>query len=64
MELIHAWVKNLDSNSSEVIEWLAIGASLINEYVMLGLLDMVFPTLFPNGICDWLEPRMKQVYLH
>lgn len=64
MELIHAWVNNPDSTSSHLIEWPAIGASPINEYVTLGLLDMAFPTLFPDGRFDWLEPRMKRVHLH
>ena len=31
---------------------------------MSTLLDMTFPTLFPDGRCDWLEPRMKRVHLH
>ena len=44
--------------------WSGIGASPINEYVMLGLLDMPFPTLFPNGRCDWLKPQMRHVHLH
>lgn len=64
MELIHGWVNNPDSISSQLIEWLAIGASPINEYVTSSLLDMDFPTLFLDGRCDWLEPRMKRVYLH
>ena len=59
MELIHAWVNNPDAVSSTLIEWLSIGASPNNEYVTSGLLDMDFPTLFTNGSCDWLEPRMK-----
>ena len=50
--------------SSTLIEWPSIGASPINEYVTFGLLDMAFPTLFPDGIFDWLEPRMRRVYLH
>jgi hypothetical protein len=64
MELIHAWVNNPDSTSSQLIEWPAIGASPINEYVTSGLLDMDFPTLFHNGRCDWLEKIMKRVHLH
>ena len=27
-------------------------------------LDMAFPTLFPNGRWDWIEPRLRRVYLH
>ena len=59
IKLIQTWVNNLDSISSQLIQWPAIGASPINEYVTLRLLDMTFPTLFPDGRCDWLEPRMK-----
>ena len=64
IELIHAWLSNLDVVPSALIEWPSIGASPINEYVTAGLLDMAFPTLFPDGSCDWLEPRMKHVYFH
>jgi hypothetical protein len=64
MELIRAWVNNPDVNPTSLIDWPTIGVSPINEYVTLGLLDMAFPTLFPDGSCDWLEPRLWQVYLH
>ena len=64
MELIRAWVNNPDVHPTSLIDWPSIGVSPINEYVTLGLLDMAFPTLFPNGSCDWLEPRLWQVYLH
>ncbi|XP_059076947.1 uncharacterized protein LOC131876152 [Cryptomeria japonica] len=64
MELIHAWINNPDTNQTALIDWPAIGTSPINEYVTLGLLDMAFPTLFPDGRCDWLEPRMRRVHLH
>lgn len=64
MELIHSWVNNPDAVPSSLIEWPSIGASPINEYVTFGLLDMYFPTLFLDGSCDWLEPRMELVYLH
>ena len=57
-------MNNPDSISSQLIEWPAIGASPIYEYVTSKLLDMAFSTLFPDGRCDWLEPRMKRVYLH
>ncbi|XP_057862036.2 uncharacterized protein LOC131070491 [Cryptomeria japonica] len=64
MELSRAWINNNNTHSSSLIEWPSIGGSPINEYTTLGLLDMAFPTLFPNGKCDWLEPRIKQVHLH
>ena len=64
MELIHGWVNSPDAVPSSLIEWPSIGASPINEYVTFGLLEMAFPTLFQDGSCDWLEPRLKQVLLH
>ncbi|XP_059064746.1 uncharacterized protein LOC131856825 [Cryptomeria japonica] len=64
MELIRAWVNNLNANPTTLIDWPKIGASPINEYVTLGLLDMAFIALFPDGRCHWLEPRMRQVHLH
>ncbi|XP_059068758.1 uncharacterized protein LOC131859203 [Cryptomeria japonica] len=64
MELIHAWINNPNSNPTALIDWPSIGASPINEYITSGLLDMAFPTLFPDGRCDWLEPRMRHVHLH
>lgn len=56
MELIQIWVNNHDEKPTSLIDWPGIGASPINEYVTSSLLDMVFPTLFPDGRCDWLEP--------
>ncbi|XP_059071599.1 uncharacterized protein LOC131868268 [Cryptomeria japonica] len=64
MELICAWVNNPNANPTTLIDWPKICASPINEYVTLGLLDMAFPTLFPDGRYDRLEPRMRQVHLH
>ena len=56
MELICAWVNNPDVIPTSLIDWPSVGEYPINEYVTLGLLDIEFPTLFPNGSCDWLEP--------
>ena len=56
MEFIHAWVKNPNVDPLSLIDWPSFGASLVNEYVTPGLLDMAFPTFFPKGECDWLEP--------
>ncbi|XP_057843079.1 uncharacterized protein LOC131052428 [Cryptomeria japonica] len=64
MELIHAWVNNPNVDPGSLIDWPGIGASPINEYVTEGLLDMAFPTLFPDGQCDWIEPRIRRVHLH
>ena len=58
MQLIQAWINNPNIDPLRLIDWPSIGASLVNEYVMPGLLDMAFPTLFPTGQCDWLEPRV------
>ena len=46
------------------MEWPDIGLSPINEYSIKGLFDMEFSTLFPTGIADWLQPRLKTVRLH
>lgn len=64
MELIHAWVSNQNIDQTTLIDSPIIGGSPINEYVTLGLSNMTFLTLFPDGRCDWLEPRIKQIYLH
>ena len=47
-----------------MMDWPNSGASPINEYTTPSLLDMTFPSLFPNGKCDLLEPRMRKVHLH
>ena len=64
MKLIHAQINNLNVDPGTLIDWPGIGTSLVNEYVTEGLLDMAFPTLFPNGQCDWIEPRLRKFYLH
>ena len=71
IEMIRAWANNHDSkennkneDSSDVINWPGIGSSPINEYNMVGLFDMAFPALFPKGEADWLQPQMRNVYLH
>ena len=46
------------------MEWPEIGLSPINEYNTEGLFDMAFPTLFPTGTADWLQPHFKDVRLH
>ena len=64
MELIHTWINNPNVDHGSLIDWPRIGTSPVNEYVTEGLLDMAFPTLFPDGRCDWIEPRLRRVYLH
>jgi ATP-dependent DNA helicase PIF1 len=71
IELIRAWVDNPnreenhpDGESTDVINWPTIGSSPINEYNTEGLFDMAFPTLFPKGEVDWLQPQMRNVHLH
>ena len=58
MKLIHAWVDNPNIDPLSMIDWPLIGTSPVNEYITLGLIDMAFSMLFPNGQCDWLEPRL------
>ena len=64
MEFIQAWINNPNIDPLRLIDWSSIGASPINENVTPGLLDMAFPTLFPTGQCDWLEPHVRRIYLH
>ena len=64
LELIRAWVKNPNIDPTRIMDWPNIGATPIYEYTTPGLFDMTFPSLFPNGKCDWLEPRLKRVHLH
>lgn len=64
MELIHAWVNNPHIDPTTMIDWPTTGVSPINEYTTLGLLGMAFPSLFVDGKCDWLEPRLRRVHLH
>lgn len=46
------------------MDWLDIGTYPIKKYNTEGLLDMEFPTLFPNGDYDWLHPRFCNVKIH
>ncbi|XP_059065211.1 uncharacterized protein LOC131857122 [Cryptomeria japonica] len=64
MELICAWVNNPNVDPTTMMDWPMIGASPINEYTTPGFLNMTFPSLFPNGKCDWLEPRLRKLHLH
>ncbi|XP_057871639.2 uncharacterized protein LOC131078030 [Cryptomeria japonica] len=64
MELIRAWVNNPNVDPTTMMDWPMIGASPINEYTTPGLLNMTFPSLFPNGKCDWLESRLRKLHLH
>ena len=71
IELIRAWANNPNSEvedpngkSIDAMNWPTVGSSPINEYNTVGLFDMAFPTLFPKGEADWLQPRMRNVHLH
>lgn len=64
MELIRAWVNNPNVDPTTMMDWPMIDASPINEYTTPRLLNMTFPSLFPNGKCDWLEPRLRKLHLH
>ena len=64
IEEIQNFVNKEYSLSDLDMEWPEIGLSPINEYNIEGLFDMAFPTLFPMGTADWLQPRLKNVRLH
>ena len=71
IEIISAWANNPNSDESNaneeltnVLNWPGIGSSLINKYNTVGLFDMAFPSLFPKGEADWLQPRRRNVHLH
>ena len=64
MELICTWVINPNIDPTLMMDWPSIGASPINEYTTPSFLYMTFPSLFPNGKCDFLEPRLRKAHLH
>ena len=71
IDIIRSWANIHDSEensindaSTDVINWLGNGSSSIDEYKIVGLFDMEFPALFPKGEAVWLQPRMRNVYLH
>ena len=64
MEEIRAFVENLGSSQIEHVDWPDISTYPINEYNTEGLFDMAFPTKFPSGDADWLQPRISHVPLH
>ena len=64
IEEIQNFVNKESSLSHLDMEWPEIGLSPINEYNTEGLFDMAFPTLFPTGTVDWLQPHLKNVRLH
>ena len=64
IEEIRNFVNKESSLSDLGMEWPKIGLSPINEYNTEGLFDMAFPTLFPTGTADWLQPRLKDVRLN
>jgi hypothetical protein len=46
------------------MEWPKIGLSPINKYHVDGLFDMDFPTLFPIGNVNWLQPCLVTIHIH
>lgn len=46
----------LEDNTNITIDWHEMNSSPINEYNTEGLLDMEFPTLFPNGVSLQMQP--------
>lgn len=64
MEEIRAFLDNVDSSHVQEMDWPSIGTSPVNEYNTEGLLDMAFPTLFPTGDANWLQPCICTVEIH
>ncbi|XP_057860503.1 uncharacterized protein LOC131069166 [Cryptomeria japonica] len=54
----------LEDTTDNIIDWPEIGLTPINEYNTEGLLDMAFPTLFPNGIGLQMQPRTREIKMH
>ncbi|XP_057839483.2 uncharacterized protein LOC131049446 [Cryptomeria japonica] len=54
----------LENSISESIIWPTIDTSQVNEYNTESLLDIAFPTLFPNGATLQSQPRLKEVKMH
>lgn len=52
---------DLEDNTYSTIDWPEMNSSPINEYNTKGLLDMEFPTLFPNGVALQMQPRIREV---
>eukprot|EP01018_Ginkgo_biloba_P040472 Gb_22018 [translate_table: standard] len=63
MEQIREWLENLGANTREVVDWPDIDSSPLNEYNIEGIFDMEFPTLFPIGEAEWLQPRTTVVFI-
>lgn len=57
-------VEEHNQNVDKMLSWSDIGSSPINEYNIMGLFDMAFPTLFPNSEVDWLQAQKRNVHLH
>eukprot|EP01018_Ginkgo_biloba_P038592 Gb_30228 [translate_table: standard] len=64
MEQIREWLENPGANTKEVVDWPDIDSSPLNEYNTEGIFDMAFPTLFPTGDAEWLQPRIRNVRLY
>ncbi|XP_057827704.2 uncharacterized protein LOC131039077 isoform X1 [Cryptomeria japonica] len=54
----------LEDTTDNIVDWPEIGLTPINEYNTEGLLDMAFPTLFPNGIGLQIQPRTREIKMH
>eukprot|EP01018_Ginkgo_biloba_P016121 Gb_08820 [translate_table: standard] len=57
MEQIRMWLQNAEGTTRNIMDWPDLCMSPINEYNTEGLFDMAFPTLFPTGEAEWLQPR-------
>lgn len=54
----------LEDDADNIVSWLEIDSSPINEYNIEGLLDMISLTLFPNGSMKHMQPRLREVKIH
>lgn len=52
------------SNSTSSVDWPPISLTIMNEYNVVGLFAMSFPTLFPTGIAMIMQPRITKVEMH
>eukprot|EP01018_Ginkgo_biloba_P033877 Gb_14372 [translate_table: standard] len=54
-------LENPGANTGEVVDWSNIDLSPLNEYNTEGIFDMAFPTLFPTGEVEWLQPHIRNI---
>ena len=60
-ETVHQSIQERHSTATSTLLWPTIGGAPINEFTTEGYFSMAFPTLFPTGAADFLEPRCNQI---